>query len=798
MSVAGLQVGIFLAGGLLLMLLGVVIFREDTTRRLNRVTAAMLFFAGFGSMIAAIGASLAGMGAEAVVPVEGEAPLGNLQELAVLWEFFFPTLVYFTLTFPRESNLLKRHPRAVWLLYLPYLLHLILVLVNLNPDLLNSLRPAEPSGLLESFLKVFGFAVQILGMLFSLLYEAHLQLWAVVNVFYVIFAMYLLSRSRAALTSPRLLLQVTIVQIGIGTSLGILILVRAVPILLDLTPPELLTALATMLSLLIGCGTIAWAIIRHQFLDVQVLAKRSLIYSAATGVVVGVYFLLFTWFSNLYQSLAGETGASSPTVAIIFVTVAVLSFQPLLARMESIVDRFFIRDQTDYRNILQQSTRNIIGILDMDSLVRAVYQTIERAFLVERAAVVLLDRATGTFRYVRRGPPPLKHGAWQVKTPEAFEEDEGFVERAGEGVVDTFRLTRRGPGQMVFGMDDPVADALVRASGPVRYTHLLDEIPEVERAGRAPLKELAPYLLVPLKHRNNLVGVVALGPKLADTGFSSEELTLLSVLGSQIAVAVENSWLHEERVEQERLREELAVAREIQQALLPNRFPSGSGFEVSAINLPSREIGGDYYDFIVSPLGETEEPERVLIVVGDVSGKGPPAALLMASLQATLRAVYEVQPSLAATAEKVNSVMCRTTDTEKFVTLFMAEFEVSSRRLTYVNAGHNFPIVTRSSGVQLQLEEGGLLVGVMEGVDYEEGHVKLEPGDVLTIYTDGVTEALNAGNEEFGENRLAAVLAERTYMTAREIRDEIYRAVLSFAGDRPQSDDLTLVVLKSL
>jgi sigma-B regulation protein RsbU (phosphoserine phosphatase) len=246
------------------------------------------------------------------------------------------------------------------------------------------------------------------------------------------------------------------------------------------------------------------------------------------------------------------------------------------------------------------------------------------------------------------------------------------------------------------------------------------------------------------------------------------------------------------------LREELAVAREIQQSLLPNRFPGGPGFEISAINLPSREIGGDYYDFIVTPPDDGADPERVLMVVGDVSGKGPPAALLMASLQATLRAVYEVQPSLEATAEKVNTVMCRTTDTEKFVTLFLGELDVKTRQLTYVNAGHNFPVVTRSSGIQDFLEDGGLIVGVMESANYEQGSTQLEPGDVLTIYTDGVTEAMNQENEEFGEGRLNKVLTDRSYMGAREIRDEIYREVLAFAGERPQMDDLTLVVMKTL
>jgi len=146
----------------------------------------------------------------------------------------------------------------------------------------------------------------------------------------------------------------------------------------------------------------------------------------------------------------------------------------------------------------------------------------------------------------------------------------------------------------------------------------------------------------------------------------------------------------------------------------------------------------------------------------------------------------------------VNTVMCRTTDTEKFVTLFVAEYHIADRRLVFVNAGHNFPVVTRANGAQVNLEEGGLIIGVMENAKFTEGELRLEPGDVLTIYTDGVTEAMNAENEEFGERRLGRVLAERNYLSAREIRDEVYREVLAFAGERPQMDDLTLVVFKTL
>ncbi|MFO7768310.1 MAG: PP2C family protein-serine/threonine phosphatase [bacterium] len=795
MTVQGLQVGVFLAGGLLLMLLGLVIFREDPSRQLNRITAVMLFFGGIGSLMGAIGPSL---GIPAGTPGEPGAvintTLQGIRQLSVLWEFFFPTLVLFTLAFPRESELLERHPRVAWLIYLPYILHLLLVILYLNPGWIPTPELGTGGGLLGAFLKLLGFVGLLIGTLFDVLYQIHLQLWAAVNVLYVVLAIYFLRRTQKKLENRRLRSQVTIIMAGIGTAVGLYVMVQAVPLLLPfLTPPQWLVSVLLSLALIIGSGSVAWVIIRHQFLDVQVLAKRWLIMSAAIGFLVAVFFLLYTWFVDFYQRLAGEAAGDSSAVQVIFVVIAVIAFQPLLSRMESLVDRFFIRDESDYRNVLQQSVRNIIGILDMDSLVRAVYQTLERAFLIQEAAVILTDRETGAFRFVRRGPPPLRHGKWELSAPSALEQDVEFKDASPE----SRRSSPSGPGKVIFRSGDPVAEALSRASGPVKFERLRSELPEPED-GRPYLEGLNPALLVPLKHRNELIGVLSIGPKLADTGFNTEELTLLSLLSGQISVALENAWLHEERLEQERIREELAVARQIQQDLLPRSLPRGESFEVSAINLPSREIGGDYYDFIVTGEGEEGEAERLLLVIADVSGKGTPAALLMASLQATLRAVREVRPGLAATAEKVNAALFRTTDTEKFVTLFMAELEVESRRLRYVNAGHNFPILTRASGEQVLLEDGGLLMGVMEDAGYEEGEVRLEPNDVLVLYTDGVNEAQDPRGEEFGEESLRTLIRERSYLGAREIRDEIYREVLAFAGSQPQYDDLTLVVLKAL
>ncbi|MBI5838417.1 MAG: PP2C family protein-serine/threonine phosphatase [Candidatus Eisenbacteria bacterium] len=236
---------------------------------------------------------------------------------------------------------------------------------------------------------------------------------------------------------------------------------------------------------------------------------------------------------------------------------------------------------------------------------------------------------------------------------------------------------------------------------------------------------------------------------------------------------------------------ELQLARRIQQSFLPDVFPTGPGFEVHAVNISSRQVSGDFYD--VMPAGE----HGLLLAIADVSGKGFPAALLGSMLQASLRTQAADKESTAAITGTVNALATGAGSTGKFVTMFLAHLDKRTLALRYTNAGHNPPLLLRSSGARETLEEGGTVVGAFEGLGYAEGSVTLRPGDRLVFFTDGVTEAENAAGEMFGDERLISLLAGLPPdLSARGIVDRTLGGLNAFLGEVEPGDDITVMALR--
>jgi sigma-B regulation protein RsbU (phosphoserine phosphatase) len=286
-------------------------------------------------------------------------------------------------------------------------------------------------------------------------------------------------------------------------------------------------------------------------------------------------------------------------------------------------------------------------------------------------------------------------------------------------------------------------------------------------------------------------GLILLGEKLTREGFTPADLEFLSSLGNLAMIALENTRLFREAIEKQKLEDELVIAREIQKGLLPSLLPSIPGFSIAAANISSKQVGGDYYDAI--PLSETDW----VIAIGDVSGKGTPAALLMANLQATIRALVPLGFPLAELTGKVNDLLCENTGGSKFVTFFWGIMDSHGRTLRYVNAGHNYPILFRRDGSMKMLDKGGMILGVLKTtLPYEQETVALRSGDVLVMYTDGISEAMNRAGQEYGEERLEQVVRSQQDSTADQILKEIYDDVVTHAGGAPQSDDITMMVLK--
>jgi serine phosphatase RsbU (regulator of sigma subunit) len=235
---------------------------------------------------------------------------------------------------------------------------------------------------------------------------------------------------------------------------------------------------------------------------------------------------------------------------------------------------------------------------------------------------------------------------------------------------------------------------------------------------------------------------------------------------------------------------EMEVARGIQMELLPKTFPNVPGLDVFAFSVPARHVGGDCYDII--DLGDG----HLAITIGDVAGKGTPAAILMANVQAAVRALSESGVPATSLIEKVNSLVHRTTEDSAFITFFYCVLNTRTGGLSYVNAGHNPPCVLRANGTKEYLDRGGVVIGVIPGTTYEEGNTLLRPGDSVVLYTDGITEATNLRDEMYGEARLEEVLAAHRHASAREIEEQVYTNVKDFTEGAAQADDLTMVVVK--
>jgi len=300
--------------------------------------------------------------------------------------------------------------------------------------------------------------------------------------------------------------------------------------------------------------------------------------------------------------------------------------------------------------------------------------------------------------------------------------------------------------------------------------------------------------VVPMHLQQQTKGMMLLGERIRGGEYTQQDFEFLYSLGNLAIISIENARLFQEAIEKQRMEDELNIAREIQQGLLPESLPAIHGYDVAAVNIPSLQVGGDYYDVVEKSANE------FAIAIGDVSGKGAPAALLMANVQAALRALTPTCVSVAQTTGQINDLICANTRSgSKFITFFWGILDVATQQFRYSNAGHNPPYLLRANGRMEMLDKGGLILGIFKTVaPYEEGVVALNKGDTLVLYTDGISEAMNAQSEEFTEERLQTVLKKSVHHSAKEIINDVQAAVEAHTQGTPQSDDITMVVVKAI
>ena len=344
--------------------------------------------------------------------------------------------------------------------------------------------------------------------------------------------------------------------------------------------------------------------------------------------------------------------------------------------------------------------------------------------------------------------------------------------------------------RLPFRLDDQLTGWMLKHRAPL----LINDMGNDRRfaTGEGDLFSVCSLLCAPMVSKGRMTGLLVVFNKKAEAGFSSDDQRLLSIIASESAQVIENARLADKEKTLLHMQEELRLAYEIQYNLLPGEPPLLAGYDIAGKSIPAKEVGGDYFDFLA--VGEN----NLAFCLGDVSGKGLPAALLMANLQAAVRSQAMAGTSITSCLERANSLLYRNTSPEKFATLFFGCLDAAGHVLHYCNAGHNHPFLIGKETEPLRLSTGGLALGCFASFPFEESQEPMKPGDMLVIFSDGISEAVNDRDEEFGEERVHDLASANHDASAAELIEKILQDVGRHAAGRAQHDDMTLVVLKRL
>ena len=519
-----------------------------------------------------------------------------------------------------------------------------------------------------------------------------------------------------------------------------------------------------------------YIIVRYQLIDIDFRIRRNVQYTALSwgwGILVGVLFirLLFA-IPDLPIAVPGITvtglsveidpAPASPEDRVFLERLMMLAAGALVwinlwylrKWGQAFIDRKYYRTQFDYRRAAASLAEVLSSRLSMNDIARGIVEALVDLMRIRRAGLLVF----------RNGKECC------------CEAVAGLPREAWEGIACT------------SGVD--LAAAIGSHTPPVRVALLPAAVASL-------LGEHGFQVVVPIRSHDRLVGALLVGEKLADTSFGEEDLAFLSGVAKQSAVSIDNAFLYEEHAEKERMRHELNIARRIQLSSLPSTTPEVPGLDIAGVSIPAQEVGGDFYDYL------GWNGKELMVVVGDVSGKGTSAALYMSKVQGILRSLYGFDSPPREGFIRANRLLCSDLERSSFVTALGARYVAEEKRFTLVRAGH-LPLyhyhaaegrveLVLTRGLGLGLNDAGVFARELEGRD-----VGFAAGDVMLFITDGVTEARNASGEEYGDARVGAILQAHAGLPATAMRDAIAADVRAFGAGLEQHDDQTIVVVKAV
>lgn len=493
--------------------------------------------------------------------------------------------------------------------------------------------------------------------------------------------------------------------------------------------------------------TFGYAIVRYQSFDIQVIVRRSLLYTLTTAVVSGSYAVAIAAFGFIFRD---ATLGRSPLFPLVLALAIVVFFDPLRRRLQEPVDRFFFREVYDARRAVEEVSEAVVRELSLDRL---------EALLTGRLAEVMQLEWAGLYR------------------------------REGDRFVSA---TVPPPLPLSLPRTNLVMDELARSGQPVRFV-ALEPLAALEPESQrllADLESCRTRLLAPLRTRDQLHGVLLLGSKRSEEDLSSEDLQVIRTFANQGAVALENAELHRERTRQVELEKELEIARQVQFSLIPEHLPAPDGWQVAARCVPARQVGGDFYDALPSPDGD-----GVALVLGDVSGKSVPGAMLMVAA----REILHTAALRGATPEELLEVAnLRLYSPQPRLFVSLAYLLIRDGGLVdYCLAGQPTPLVRRADTgrvEELPSPVHRLPLGALRGVSWDRVSWRLAPGDVLFLYSDGLADARDDAGDPFGDERIMEVLS-RCSGEPEALVAAVMTAVTAFSQDASPFDDITVMAL---
>lgn len=690
---------------------------------------------------------------------------GALKPIAIAWSVIAQVamplcLMAFGIYFPERSRIDVRYPWIKWLFVVPVTLLL-------------------PLDLLQEFSRSYSFALGRWMEPFAQVMNAFETVIGILAISYFFVALF--PKIRTATGDARRRLRILYVGTSIGLTpffiLAVVSLFRGTDIGQNMPGWVVLTA---VIILFLFPMALAYVVVVQRAMDLKILIRQGTKYAFARRSVFILQMLFSVWLGytlvNFFQTPPGHR-RSVDVVRIFAIMLFVFAFRFVLSkRLQQRIDQLFFREAYSTEQLLSELSEEARNFTEVAPLLNTITQRIGDTLHIERIAV-----------FLRSGDSYKLQLATGIPVAPMMSPMLGSLSLAATSA--TIATLTRGRAPANVYRDDP-SSWLVDATD----------------AERSALNDLSTELLVPLPGRNRLAGVIALGPKRSEEPYTRTDRQLLQSVASQAGLALENAELFEnlssEIAQRERVSREIEIAREVQERLFPQVYPKMEGIDLAGYCRPAHAVGGDYYDFFLLPgssMHSRGSDTRLALALGDISGKGISAALLMASLRASLRSAAQLQPGdLSTLMRHINRLVYESSTSNRYATFFYAEYDPATRVLSYVNAGHNPPLVLRGDR-QIPLEATGTVIGLLPDTPYTRSNLLMQPGDVLIAFTDGISEAMNEAEQEWGEESMVAAaqtLLRKPDCTidAEQMLNCILDAADGFTAGAVQHDDMTLLV----